>query len=88
MEIRESILVGFHADTEAREWANLNVGAEEVERQRRFPQFEFSVEARKFNRFNKNENAKGIWKSIFAGFDCLFLKHNQRGEKLRAACEP
>jgi hypothetical protein len=36
--------------------------------QPRFPQLAFSVEARKSIRFNKKENAKGMWKSIFAGF--------------------
>jgi hypothetical protein len=34
--------------------------------QLRFPQLAFSVEARKLIPFNKNENAKGMWKSIFA----------------------
>jgi hypothetical protein len=47
--------------------------------QLRFPQLAFSVEARKLIRFNKSENAKGMWKSIFAschtgssacGFSC------------------
>jgi hypothetical protein len=32
----------------------------------RFPQLAFSVEARKLIRFNKSENAKAMWKSIFA----------------------
>jgi hypothetical protein len=31
-----------------------------------FPQPLFSVKARKLIRFNKSENAKGMWKSIFA----------------------
>jgi hypothetical protein len=34
--------------------------------QLRFPQLAFSVEARKLIRFNKSENQKGMWKSIFA----------------------
>jgi hypothetical protein len=34
--------------------------------QLRFPQLAFSVEARKLIRFNKSENPKGMWKSIFA----------------------
>jgi hypothetical protein len=34
--------------------------------QLRFPQLALSVEARKLIRFNKSENAKGMWKSIFA----------------------
>jgi hypothetical protein len=42
--------------------------AEEPVWQPRFPQLVFSVETRKLFRFNKSENAKGKWKSIFAGF--------------------
>jgi hypothetical protein len=46
--------------------------------QLRFPQLVFSVEARKLIRFNKSENAKGMWKSIFASWHsgssaCLLL---------------
>jgi len=40
--------------------------AEEPVWQLRFPQLVFFVEARKLIRFNKSENAKRMWKSIFA----------------------
>jgi hypothetical protein len=42
--------------------------AEEPVWQPRFPQPAFSVEAHILSRFNKSENAKGMWKSIFASF--------------------
>jgi hypothetical protein len=36
--------------------------------QPRFPQLAFPGEADKLSCFNKSENAKGMWKSIFAGW--------------------
>jgi hypothetical protein len=42
--------------------------AEEPVWQLRFPQPVFFVEAHILSRFNKSENAKGMWKSIFASF--------------------
>ena len=44
---------------------NQNRQAKEPVWQPRFPELVFSAEARKLLRFNKNENAKGMWKSIF-----------------------